>query len=392
MAYVTRTWKNREVDDPYKRAITVTSIESQTDPGKEFDIEAGDVIKGFIARDEGTVIEAGDAFSAANMNDLESRIAAGFSSLTTPRADEVSYNNSTSGLTATDVQDALDEVVAELGNKVDSSSLAAVATSGDADDVSYDNTVSGLTAVDVQAAVDEIVTALGGKADTSDIPTNVSDLTNDSGFITGDVIAPAFSSSSTYSADDYVMYEGSLYKANNAISVAGDFDPSDWTEVQVVDELGGGGGGSSTLSGLSDVSIVSATDGQVLAYDSATSKWKNAAGGGGSTSLGGLTDVTITSATNGQALIYDDSTNKWVNGNVSGGSTSLSGLTDVTITSASSGQVLSYNGTAWVNGSEASGNVSYNNTTSGMTATNVQDAIDELNTTLGDVETLLSAI
>lgn len=46
----------------------------------------------------------------------------------------------------------------------------------------------------------------------------------------------------------------------------------------------GGGGGSSTLSGLSDVGISSATNGQVLKYNSTTEKWENAdeSGGGGS--------------------------------------------------------------------------------------------------------------
>ena len=43
------------------------------------------------------------------------------------------------------------------------------------------------------------------------------------------------------------------------------------------------GGGASNLSGLSDVTITSATNGQVLKYDSANSVWKNAneSGGGG---------------------------------------------------------------------------------------------------------------
>lgn len=38
-----------------------------------------------------------------------------------------------------------------------------------------------------------------------------------------------------------------------------------------------------------------------------------------------------------------------------GGATNLDGLTDVTITSPSSGQVLKFNGTAWVNGTDATG-------------------------------------
>lgn len=61
-------------------------------------------------------------------------------------ANAVSYDNTVSGLTATNVQAAIDEV------------YAAIPQSGsvDADDVSYDNTASGLTANDVQAAIDEL--------------------------------------------------------------------------------------------------------------------------------------------------------------------------------------------------------------------------------------------
>lgn len=71
---------------------------------------------------------------------------------------------------------------------------------------------------------------------------------------------------------------------------------------------------------------------------------------GGSSSLTGLSDVNITSVSDGQVLKYDSSTSKWVNGTGGGGATTLSGLSDVTISSASSGQILKYDGTKWVNG------------------------------------------
>ena len=58
-------------------------------------------------------------------------------------ADDVTYDNSISGLTATDVQDAIDELAAGAGTIAASS-------------VTYDNTLSGLTAADVQAAIDEL--------------------------------------------------------------------------------------------------------------------------------------------------------------------------------------------------------------------------------------------
>lgn len=59
-------------------------------------------------------------------------------------AENVAYDNTSSGLTATDVQAAIDEL-AQGGS-------ATV----EADDVTYDNTSSGLTATNVQAAIDEV--------------------------------------------------------------------------------------------------------------------------------------------------------------------------------------------------------------------------------------------
>ena len=62
-----------------------------------------------------------------------------------PAAVDVSYDNTTSGLQATEVQSAIDELSAEVDN-----------ISLDAEDVSYDNTDSGLQATDVQEAIDEL--------------------------------------------------------------------------------------------------------------------------------------------------------------------------------------------------------------------------------------------
>lgn len=62
-------------------------------------------------------------------------------------AADVDYDNTVSGLTATDVQAAIDE-------------LAARPVVAAAADVTYDNTISGLTATDVQAAIDELKTLI----------------------------------------------------------------------------------------------------------------------------------------------------------------------------------------------------------------------------------------
>lgn len=61
-----------------------------------------------------------------------------------PTAASVSYDNTSSGLTATDVQAAIDELAQGSGGTVE------------ADDVVYDNTQSGLAATNVQAAINEV--------------------------------------------------------------------------------------------------------------------------------------------------------------------------------------------------------------------------------------------
>lgn len=58
-------------------------------------------------------------------------------------ASAVTYDNTLSGLTATNAQDAIDEL-------------------HDSGNIAYDNTGSGLTATDVQSAIDEIVSGSGG--------------------------------------------------------------------------------------------------------------------------------------------------------------------------------------------------------------------------------------
>lgn len=56
-------------------------------------------------------------------------------------------------------------------------------------------------------------------------------------------LAPVFSSASTYAVDDVVLYSDNLYKCHTAVTVAGDWDATKWTQVKVTDIAGGGGGG-----------------------------------------------------------------------------------------------------------------------------------------------------
>ena len=133
---------------------------------------------------------------------------------------------------------------------------------------------------------------------------------------------------------------------------------------------------SADLGDLDDVVITSATNGQVLTYDAANNRWINA---NGSTvaSMADLTDVTITTVQNGQILVYNTTSQKWENKTIN-----IDDLGNVSITSATDGQILTYNGTSgkWENKTLDidAGDVGYNNTVSGLNATDAQGAIDEL--------------
>lgn len=63
MGFTKKTWKNRIAEYINRRLITK---------------EDGSTELVTVARDEGTISQEGDAFNAANMNDLEDRIEAGF--------------------------------------------------------------------------------------------------------------------------------------------------------------------------------------------------------------------------------------------------------------------------------------------------------------------------
>ena len=65
-----------------------------------------------------------------------------------------------------------------------------------------------------------------------------------------------------------------------------------------------------TLQSLANVVITGVGDGEVLTYDSGTSKWINAVA---VRDLDGLSDVALGSPIDGEVLAYDSDTNKWVN-------------------------------------------------------------------------------
>lgn len=50
-------------------------------------------------------------------------------------------------------------------------------------------------------------------------------------------LASPFSKTKTYQLGDYVVYNEHFYKCINAVTTAGEFDPSDWQEVTLADDL-----------------------------------------------------------------------------------------------------------------------------------------------------------
>jgi hypothetical protein len=73
------------------------------------------------------------------------------------------------------------------------------------------------------------------------------------------------------------------------------------------------GFGSFDLPTMTDVTITSVADNEVLAYDSTTSKWINQTPSEASIDVSDLADTTITSVADNEVLAYDNSSSKWVN-------------------------------------------------------------------------------
>lgn len=69
--YVSKTWKDRDSEYPTRRELAYTDPETLLPA----------TLQVTVTRDEGTITEVGDPFSASNMNGFESRINTAFSAL-----------------------------------------------------------------------------------------------------------------------------------------------------------------------------------------------------------------------------------------------------------------------------------------------------------------------
>lgn len=87
-------------------------------------------------------------------------------------------------------------------------------------------------------------------------------------------IAPDYNNTQTYKPGDVVVYNNNYYITNQTITIPEDFDPTKWTETTIV-EIIESKAGSATLAGLSDTTITTPTNKQLLSYDGTSGKWIN---------------------------------------------------------------------------------------------------------------------
>ncbi|WKX78106.1 hypothetical protein [Zobellia laminariae] len=241
-------------------------------------------------------------------------------------ASEVPYNNAGSGLTAGNVQDALDELVSTSGGGDDADAdptneiqdislsgtdlsitdgstidLSAIIPTGGTDDqnaseVPFDNTGTGLAAVDTQAAIEEL--AAGGLVDTDDQNLSLSgtmlQIEDGTGVDLSTIIPPGgtddqnasevpfdntgtgLAAADTQAAIEELAAGGLVDTDDQGLIMTGDVlsiedgtgsvDLNDY--VDVTGESGLLLGDGTNISGLEGTA-----DGQVAKWDAGTSKW-----------------------------------------------------------------------------------------------------------------------
>lgn len=203
-------------------------------------------------------------------------------------SDKIGYDNLTSGLSATNVKSALDELANNdidsysdlsnlpsingtqlLGNKV--IGLLSANIQVDSDKIGYNNTISGLSANNVKSAIDELKNAIpqsSGKGQ-SGTGTN-SEIFND---YTNNTASGNYSHSEGYDNDAVGLYshaEGSLNTATGAYSHA----EGQWTHAKV---LGSHSSGLGTIAGVNYETVVGRYN---VEEDNSTSTTRFAVGNG----------------------------------------------------------------------------------------------------------------
>lgn len=108
-------------------------------------------------------------------------------------------------------------------SKWEQTTLADNLGGGDASEISYDNTTSGLTADDVQEAIDEL------EGNIEDVSDGLDDAVES--------LAPAYDSAQTYDEGDIVSYQNKLYECNTD-NTTGTWDAQYWDEYIISENMG----------------------------------------------------------------------------------------------------------------------------------------------------------
>ncbi len=152
--------------------------------------------------------------------------------------------------------------------------------------------------------------------------------TGDTAYVSMDTGKP-----SNYMAETYWYFYG--YKIANGNST--------------VNITSSSGSSIESLNDVTDVTVDTPTDGQVLSWDETNSAWKNS-DIENIESLNDINDVTVDTPTDGQVLTWDDTSSAWKNNDVQN-IESISDINDVTVDTPTDKQVLAWDESAgkWIN-------------------------------------------
>jgi hypothetical protein len=127
-------------------------------------------------------------------------------------------------------------------------------------------------------------------------------------------------------------------------------------------------GGATTLAALTDVDLTGLADGDVLVWNSGTSRWEPGTASGAS-ALADLTDVDLTGLADGDTLIYDSGTLTWTPATPSGGGASATLEDEILADSPSGYWKCEYNTVGGGTLLDSSGN-GYDSTSGNMSSAN----------------------
>lgn len=141
------------------------------------------------------------------------------------------------------------------------------------------------------------------------------------------------------SSDPASADEGDIYY-NTTSDVIRVYANGSWADVAA-----GGGGGGGAINDLTDVTISSVSDNEILQYDSGTSQWINQT----ISEAGLVAGVGTNKITYATTAPSSPSTGDiWIDSDATVSGAALDDLSDVVITTPATNSFLQYNGTSWI--------------------------------------------